>query len=184
MSERQVESVKQESGSVQRVFKLNESDANNNGIEEQRQVNEAGEKLDKCQAARIESRKITEFKYGCESTSLAIGSEDWQLIDMDEYSTSIGVCHNNNNQCENEKLVNESRKKNLRKYVDIDSLGPRHQYSPTLTHLYTAIYSLLPIVSCLALLTLSVLIFTRFYFISLIYFSYIIYDRNTCNRGE
>lgn len=176
-AERELKSTQRQRGDIEDKY----CHANEHGTQEL-QVN-SGERLVESQA--IESHEFQPTsKNASESVSSLSELEDWQLIDMDEHFMSNGVCLNNNNLCDYDKSSLKSREKASRKYVDIDPLGPQQQYSPFLIHLYTAVYSLLPIVSCITLVTLTALLFTRFYFISLIYFSYIVYDRNTCNRGK
>lgn len=70
-------------------------------------------------------------------------------------------------------------------YIEINPLSPNIQrYSKRLIYLCTAIYSLMPLASITATLTLTyILIFTRYYYITLLYLSYLILDRKTCNRG-
>lgn len=205
MSESRVESVKRQLESTQRVYiAAKSSHLNNNGLPITAtggQTNSSGEiKQDIKRHQGVESCLLDEInKHDNESVaSQSNESEDWQMIDMDEQVLSSGVSHhnnnnitsnhNNNNLYEEEVLSTKKRQEKKykpRKYVDIDPLGPKQQYSPALVHLYTAIYSLLPLASFLTLFALVALLFTRLFFISLIYFSYIfIYDRNTCNRGK
>lgn len=48
----------------------------------------------------------------------------------------------------------------------------------------TAIYSLMPLASVLASLFLFGLLFTKYYLLTIVYFTYVYFDRKTWNSGE
>lgn len=54
-----------------------------------------------------------------------------------------------------------------------------------LVHLCTAIYSLVPIASMFACLALFyILVFTRYFYITILYATWIIYNKQQCNKGK
>lgn len=82
---------------------------------------------------------------------------------------------------------NDKVKDNYVKYIEINPLGNvshRSSLQRAIVFACTAIYSLLPLASLISLLILVVLLFTRFYYITLIYFAYVLWDRKTCNKGK
>lgn len=132
-------------------------------------------------------------------------TEDWQLLELDEHmikeekgmsnmeqkdinndnGNSIGYVNGNreeNNYADAYGQNGLTKSDKVKRYLDVDPVEPRK--SPALVYLCTAIYAILPAASILALCTLIGLLFTRFYFITIIYFAYILWDRNTCNRGK
>lgn len=124
--------------------------------------------------------------------------DEWHLLEVDDDNT-ITVYNNNNsnhsnlntNQRRNGTTITNTEtiseiKKKKKKYIEINTLSSQEDkaLSPTLIYICTAIYSLLPVASTLATFTLIGLIFTRFYLLTVIYFAYVILDRNTCNTGE
>lgn len=126
------------------------------------------------------------------------GSEidDWHLLKVDDQYSGDETCSiisnsdtvgeqigstkmSANKYCDTTTTTNEKR------YIDIDPLlSSRQAYSSTLIHICTVLYSLIPLASLLAFITLIILAFTRFWPITLIYYSCLILDRNTCNTGE
>lgn len=48
----------------------------------------------------------------------------------------------------------------------------------------TALYALLPLASLIAFTTFIILLFTRYWPLTVLYYAYVIYDSKTCNRGE
>lgn len=69
-------------------------------------------------------------------------------------------------------------------YIDINPLGPEiGRYSPSLVHLCVSIYSLLTLASAISTLAFLALLFTKYFYITLLYLTYIIWDRKTCNQG-
>jgi hypothetical protein len=77
---------------------------------------------------------------------------------------------------------NNNNKSYNPKYHDKEPLD-RGNLSPTLIYISTIAYSLLPMASLLAFFTFVCLLFTKFWYITIIYYSYLIFDAKTCNRG-
>lgn len=109
--------------------------------------------------------------------------EEWQILDAEDQQVSGEMELKGKSLESGSKIATKSDTK-TKKYVDIDPLAlQQRHYSPKLVFLCTAIYSLLPVASTAAFITLVTLLFTRFYYISLLYFAYVFYDRKTCNKG-
>lgn len=126
-----------------------------------------------------------------ESNSNSSEIEDWQILEVDEQQVlveSMNSKHkinNNNNDytSSQQKQLHRQEIKNSRKYIEIDPSLRQKNYSPFLIYICTAIYSLLPLASVLTTFILIALIFTRYFPITLLYFTYTFLKRNTFNQG-
>lgn len=115
--------------------------------------------------------------------NLAQEIEDWHLLEMEDQAPEPGSPANGNLSL-TRTVESKSKTGIRRKYVEINPLHLDGPYKSVLIYLCTAVYSLLPIASVLATFTLIALLFTRFFYVPLLYFAYIFCDRNTCNRGK
>lgn len=122
-------------------------------------------------------------------------NEEWQLLEVEEQlpgeegnptdSISGSGSITNTRNMSHKKLHHSAREtatKTGRKYIDIDSTSQK-DYSPWLVYICTSIYSLLPLASVLTALALICLLFTKYYFVTLIYIPYVFWTRKTFNRG-
>lgn len=144
------------------------------------------------------------------SESNASESDDWHLLDVDEQSelskssSSIPSSQidkssantaselsnsNNHNRSSNERTIMTSNGTSKLKverinehYLEVEPLD-RHTLSPALVYFCTVLYSFLPLASLLTFFTLIYLLFTKFWLITVVYYSYLIFDAKTCNRG-
>lgn len=104
------------------------------------------------------------------------GGEEWHILDVDDEHQKL--------RRGDDEFLAPSRNADATRYIELDPLGPSsRQSSAALVFLCTAIYSLLPLASLLAALSLMSLLFTRFYYVTLAYMLYVLLDKNTCNRG-
>lgn len=106
--------------------------------------------------------------------------EDWHLLEAELRDPKLSDSALASPPSSGHEINSENRRP-----AYIDTKHPeRDGYSPVFVFLSAALYSLLPMASAAASLTLLVMLFTRFYYIPLLYLAYILLDRNTCNRGE
>lgn len=91
-------------------------------------------------------------------------------------NSGIGGCK----QIRNEK---GHQLKSSSKYIEVDPLESQ-DLSPASVYLCTAVYSLVPAAAALTSLFLIALLFTRYYYVPLVYFAYMFLDRKTYNRGK
>uniref|UniRef100_A0A6G1S6R5 Acyltransferase n=1 Tax=Aceria tosichella TaxID=561515 RepID=A0A6G1S6R5_9ACAR len=103
---------------------------------------------------------------------------------MAQSSTTNKRKNNNKNDDDNNNNNNDDNKSNgnRRKYLEIEP-PVRENLSPALIYTCTVLYSLLPLASLVAFLTLVCLLFTKYWFITITYYSFLIFDAKTCNRG-
>lgn len=126
-------------------------------------------------------------------------TDDWHLLEVDDqYSSDESIIAGRivkkskmsapNGSDSRKLLVSNNNNDDIvikKKYVDIDPLLKANEvHSRFLIYLCTVLYALIPLASTLALIGLIVLAFTSYWPITVAYLSYLIYDRNTCNRGK
>ena len=107
-------------------------------------------------------------------------SDDWHLLDIEEQSSSSDELSSNKVK-PNERLRRVGE--NKMKFINIEDTIKLEHSSSTI-HLVCATYSLLVPASFLTLVTLITLAFSRFWLVPAIYLTYIILDRNSCNKGK
>lgn len=114
--------------------------------------------------------------------------DGWKILDPenDDYQSSDDI---QVNRCESEDLqVSQADSRGLTKgdtkYVELDHLSEYSNTSPNLVYICTAIYSLLPLASLIAFITFMVLLFTRYYYVTLLYAGYVFWYRKACNTGK
>lgn len=144
--------------------------------------------------------KTSSSEHQISETTSSVGStEDWQILDVEDQelpllkmtsSTSNNPASNNNNELDyNDDKINCDSKKRERavKYVEARLAGSetnnKSNEQAFMIYLCTAIYSMMPLAAMFTSLSLVLLLFTRFYFVSLLFGAYIVLDRQTCNRG-
>lgn len=93
-------------------------------------------------------------------------------------SVNSSTSNNNNN---NNNYQHDDEKSNS-KYIEVEP-ADRDHLSPRLIYVCAALYSLLPLASLLTFVTLFILIFTKYWLVTIVYYSYLVFDAKTCNRG-
>lgn len=63
-------------------------------------------------------------------------------------------------------------------------VNPSQKPSPELVKLCVTLYALLPIAGFIATHLLLVLLFTRYWYVTLMYVVYLLWDKQSCNRGK
>lgn len=109
---------------------------------------------------------------------------DWHLLDVsdgrDQTERSGSDSTDNSHTSMSSKVIITGDNQ----YIEVDQVNTRlGRHSEALIYICTAIYSLLPLASLVTFLVFISLLFTRFYIITVIYYTYLILDRKTCNKG-
>lgn len=187
-------------------------DANNNNADASPLNNESHKMRRRSQLVRQEQVKSNCINNNEDSEELVLGAvsatnvrsligvhenEDWQILEAEVESEQSTEAASNptftgdSNTKSIIKMATECDSGSARvaptdkKYIDIDPLAPhKTRYSAAIIHLCAAAYAVLPVVSTLTLVALLALAFTRFFLIPLLYFAYVFWDRQTCNRGK
>lgn len=94
---------------------------------------------------------------------------DWHLLDV--------------NTAKEESKPRGDKDNSTQSYVETDPLEGE-QFSPALVYLCTAIYSLVPLAAAVCGLLLIFLLFTRFYFVTLAYWLFVLLDKKSYNTGK
>lgn len=128
--------------------------------------------------------------------------EGWHLIEPEENSRPVDSVEDKNcivakematvqeDAATNQRgkglvvINNNNNNNNGKVFIELDPLGPKENYSDCITTLCAFLYSHLILAALLCLFALIWLLFTKYYFISLLYLTLILYDKNTCNRGK
>lgn len=92
-------------------------------------------------------------------------AESWHILDADEDSDR------------------NARSDSISK--DVIEISPKvEDYSPALVKICAALYALVPVVGFIATHYLLFLLFTRHWFVTVLYVLYLLWDKQTCNRGK
>lgn len=120
--------------------------------------------------------------------------DGWKILDplSDDECQSIGdnvVSNVAQQQHQQQTKVNTLTNGSNIEYIEVKPFGEKQNQfnkplSPFLIHLCTAIYSFLPLASLSALILLIVLLFTKYYYVTILYTLYAVWDRKTCNKGK
>lgn len=141
---------------------------------------------------RYSADRVQIFKDLRSNRSSDDSSEGWQILEADDPQLQCAEENDdsslNTNYTNNSHTMGHSRELGATKSEKYIEIGPpsasQNGYDPLLIYLCTAVYSLVPLASVFTTFTLVGLLFTKLYYVTLLYFAYVLWDRNTCNEGK
>lgn len=106
----------------------------------------------------------------------ASDGESWHILDAEEEP----VGNNNNGEPMESRAKTQSRD-----FIEVcpDSISTQ-QSTPSLVKLCATLYALVPIAGFITTHLLLVLVFTRYWYVTAIYVTYLLLDKQSCNQGK
>ena len=183
--------------------KLNSSahDANNHNSSQGKRVRDVGGKrndnnnnVDELFNDKLALARSNQMSDECRRSEgdISEASDDWHLLEVGDQSSGDEACSTRGQIVVSKRQG--SGRSNMKptttsadleeQFVDIEPANGAHRYSPVLSHICTASYSLILPAGIFTATLLVALVFTRYWFLTLSYLAYILWDRNTSSQGK